>query len=459
MFEAAPAERLAGRLRGRLIRPADGDYDEARRVWNGMVDRRPALVVRCAGAADVTAAIDFARDHELMLSVKGGGHCVSGKAVCDGGLVIDLSRMSDVRVDPRSATARVAGGATWGAVDHETQAFGLAVTGGIDSRTGVAGLTLDGGIGYLARSQGLTIDNLVSAELVLADGRRVTASDDEHPDLFWALRGGGGGLGVVTSLEFRLREVGPEVMTAQVFHTMDAAADVLAFYRDFMCDTADAVACYPLFVHIPPVEPFPKELHGATCLALVACHAGSLEEGRAALAALGAFGAPMLAAVAPMPYATLQRSFDGAAPDGARFYWKAHTLDELTDDAIATLVDRVDPLPGPFSVVFIESLGGAISRVDQSATAYPHRSAQFGFGISAGWQDPAADEAAIAWTRSLCEAMAPHASGGVYVDYLDHDDDRADAAHVGNLTRLREVRRMYDPDGVFVAAVSAAYVV
>jgi FAD/FMN-containing dehydrogenase len=443
-------DRFAGTLRGRLIQPDDAGYDGARAVWNGMIDRRPALVARCAGTADVIASIDFARSHDLPICVRGGGHGVAGKAVCDGGFVIDLSEMRDVHVDPKAMAARVGGGATWGVVDHETQAFGLAVTGGVDSRTGVAGLTLGGGIGYLARPFGLSIDNLASAEVVLADGRTVTASVDEHPDLFWGLRGGGGGLGVVTSFEYRLHEVGPEVMTAQVFHTMDGAADVLAFYREFTSNAADEVACYALFVNVPPQEPFPADQHGKTALVVVACHAGSLGDGEKALAPLGAFGHPMLAAIGPMPYATLQQSFDAGAPDGARFYWKAHTLDSLSDDAIAAVVGRVDPLPGPYSNVFFEPMRGAISRVEASATAFPHRQATFGFGISSGWEDPAGDEAAIAWTRSLHEAMTPFASGGVYVNYLDHDDnDRLGAAYGTNLGRLQEIRRAYDPDGVF----------
>jgi FAD/FMN-containing dehydrogenase len=450
MLESSATQRLAGRLRGRVVEPGDADYDDARSVWNGMFDRRPALVARCAGTADVIAAIDFARSQKLELSVKGGGHGVAGRAVCDAGVVVDLSGMNDVRVDVRAGTATVGAGATWGAVDHETQAFGLAVTGGVDSRTGVAGLTLGGGIGYLARSFGLTIDSLLSAQVVLADGRTVTASADAHPDLFWALRGGGGQLGVVTSFEFRLHPVGPEVMTAQVFHPLESAADALAFYRDFVAGAPDAVACYALFVNVPPVEPFPVERHGTTALALVGCHSGSLEEGRAALGRIGAHGDPLFSAVSPMPYATLQRSFDAAAPDGARFYWKAHVLDSISDDVITELVDRVDPLPGPYSTVFFESLGGAISRVDPTATAFPHRGARFGFGISSGWADPADDDRAVAWTRSLFEAITPHSTGGVYVNYLDRDEgDRMDEAIGGNLVRLEEVRRVYDPDGVF----------
>jgi FAD/FMN-containing dehydrogenase len=448
-MDTAAADRLAGILRGQLIRPETAGYDEARALWNGTIDRRPALIARCAGTADVIACVDFARGQDLALSVRGGGHGVAGKAACDG-LMVDLSHMRDVHVGVNARVARVGGGATWGTVDHETQAFGLAVTGGVDSRTGVGGLTLGGGVGYLARALGLTIDNLLSAEVVLADGSTVTASATAHPDLFWALRGGGGGFGIVTTFEFRLHAVGPEVMTAQVFHAMDDAAEALAFYRDFMSTAPDEAACYPIFVNVPPLDPFPAQQHGKTALVFVGCHAGSLEDGEEALRPLGAFGSPFFSAIAPMPYATLQQSFDAAAPDGARYYWKAGYLDDLTDAAIHTLVSRVDHLPGPFSNVFLESMGGAIARFDPAATAFPHRHARFGFGISSGWADPAADDEAIAWTRTLHEAMGPHYAGGVYANYVDRDEpDRVPEVFQANHARLQEIKAAYDPDNLF----------
>lgn len=456
MLDTQSVNETSKSFRGQLLTPEDPDYDAARRVWNGMIDQRPALIARCEGTADVIAALDLARSQDLTVTVRSGGHGVAGKAVRDGALMIDLSSMKSVQVDQESKTARVGAGATWGEVDHETQAFGLAVTGGVDSRTGVAGLTLGGGIGYLGRSLGLTIDQLIGAEVVLADGRTVYASESQHSDLFWALRGGGGNFGVVTAFEFRLGEVGPEVMNAQIFYPMDQAQQALTFYRDFMADASDAVGCFALFINTPPVDPFPESQHGKTCLALVACHAGSLEAGESELAPLGDFGSPMLSVIAPIPYATLQSSFDAGAPDGGRYYWKAQYLDELSDEAITTLVDGVDPLPGSYSNVFLEPLGGAIAQVDPAATAFPHRGVKFGLGISSGWESPADDEGAIEWTRALHEKMRPHAVSGVYSNYLDSDDnDRVESTYGPNLRRLQEIKATYDPDDVFSQANQA----
>lgn len=440
-------------LRGDLILLSDARYDSARKVWNGMVDRKPSLIAMCEGTADVIACLDFARTTGMPFTVRGGGHGVAGKAVADDALLIDLSEMRSVHVDPTTKTANVGAGATWGTVDHETQAFGLAVTGGVDSRTGVAGLTLGGGIGYLARPHGLTIDHLIGAEVVLADGRTVLANEVEHSDLFWALRGGGGNFGIVTTFEFRLNEVGPEVMNAQVFYPMDQAGEALTFYRDFMDEASDDVGCFALFINTPPVDPFPDEYHGTTCLALVACHAGSMESGESELKPLAGFGSPMLSVLAPTPYATLQSSFDAGAPDGGRYYWKAQYLNELTDEAIEILVEEVDPLPGAFSNVFIEPLGGAVSKVDPAATAFPHRGVRFGLGISSGWEDASDDESGIAWTRALHEKMRPHASAAVYSNYVDSDDaDRVKASYGSNLSRLQEIKAEYDPENLFSSA-------
>ena len=440
---------LAENLRGELIGPGDAGYDDARRVWNGMIDRRPALIAMCEGTADVIACIDYARETEMPITVRGGGHSVAGKAIADDSLLIDLSRMRSVQVDAHAKTARAGAGSTWGTVDHETQAFGLAVTGGVDSRTGIGGLTLGGGVGYLARPFGLTIDHLIGAEVVLSDGRIVNAADPEHADLLWALKGGGGNCGVVTSFEYRLNEVGPEVSHVQLFLPMDQAADGLAFYREFMASSSEKVSCFALFINTPPVEPFPEEKYGSTCLALVAMHAGSVEDGEVELKPLAEFGDPMLSVLAPIPYAALQSSFDAGAPDGGRYYWKAQYLKGLSDDFIETLVSGVDPLPGAFSNVFIEPLGGAVSRVDATATAFPHRNVDFGVGISSGWESADDDEASIAWTRDLHEKLTPFGTGGVYINYVDRDEDRESDAYGQNLRRLGAIAAKYDPDGMF----------
>ncbi len=443
-------DELAGTLRGPLLRPGDDRYDDARTLWNGMVDRRPAAIARCRSTADVIACVRFVRASGLPLSVKGGGHQLAGTALCDDGLVIDLAPMDGVRVDPDTRTARVEPGATLGQFDREAQTFGLATPAGVHSGTGVAGLTLGGGIGWLARSFGLTSDNLLAADVVTADGDLVYTSEDEHPDLFWALRGGGGNFGIVTSFEFQLHPVGPEVLTVQRFHHLEDAEQVLRAYRDVMAEAPDELACYPMIIHVPPVEPFPAELQGTPALALVGCYSGAVSDGEAAVAPLTAIGEPFAEVVAPMPYATFQSSFDAGTPDGARYYGKAHLLPELTDAAIRDLLEQVGDLPGDFTMIFLESLGGAIARVPADATAWPHRDAAFGFAVQAGWTNPADDEAHIAWVRAVHEAMAPHATGGVYVNYLDGDDsDRVDAAYGDHVRRLAEVKQRWDPDNLF----------
>ncbi len=448
-LDAPSVMTLRGRLRGELISPEDSLYDDARKVWNGMIDRRPALIAYCEGTADVIACVDYAQTTGTPVTVRGGGHSVAGRAVADDALLVDLSHMRSVQVDPQGKTARVGAGATWGVVDHETQAFGLALTGGVDSRTGVGGLTLGGGVGFLARPFGLTIDHLLGAEVVLADGRVVNAAEDEHSDLLWALRGGGGNCGVVTAFEYRLDELGPEVMHTQVFLPMGQAAEGLSFYRDFMAASSESVSCFALFINVPPVEPFPEESFGETCLALVAMHAGSVDEGEAELKPFAEFGSPLLSVLEPIPYATLQSSFDTGAPDGGRYYWKAQYLNGLTDGFIETLVDRVDPLPGAFSNVFIEPLGGAVSRVDPTATAFPHRDVEFGLGISSGWEDAAEDGKAIAWTRALHDDLLQFGTGSVYINYVDRDEDRATDAYGANLRRLEAIGAKYDPHGMF----------
>ena len=450
MTQRLQTSSLEGMLRGEVMRPGDDGYHEARTLWNGMIDRRPAAIVRCLGVADVRQAIRFAREHGLAVTAKGGGHQVAGTALCDDGIVIDLGRMSGVHIDVARRRARVGPGATWAAFDHEAQGFGLATTGGVDSRTGVAGLTLGGGVGYLARRFGLAADNLVSADVALADGVLVTASEDENPELFWGLRGGGASLGVVTSFEFSLHEVGPQVMTAQAYHLFEDVHEVLRFYRDFATEAPEELACYALILKVPPIHPFPEAHHGRIGIGLVAVHSGDLEAGAAALGPLETFGSPILAAVQQSPYAALQQAFDAGTPDGGRYYYKSQFVDELSDGLIDAIAGSTEPLPGAYTMIGIEPLGGAIGRVDRSATAFAHRDAAFNLSAWAGWIDSAEDDRHIAWARAFHGATAPHGATGVYVNYLDRDDaDRVSSAFGENHLRLTRVKATYDPDNLF----------
>jgi FAD/FMN-containing dehydrogenase len=436
-------------VRGTVLQPGDQGYGEARTVFNAMIDKYPSLVVRATGAADVIRAVDFAREHDLLLAVQGGGHNFAGTGVCDDGLLLDLSLMDSVRVAPEAQTARVGPGATWADVDHETQAFGLATTGGIVSKTGVAGLTLGGGQGWLARKYGLTIDNLRAVDVVTADGDLVHASEDENPDLFWALRGGGGNFGVVTSFEFDLHPVGPEVLAGPVFYPYEDARAGLEFYREFLADAPDELACYALFARVPPEEPFPERYQGEPAFTLAVCYAGPIEAGQRVLEPLREFGDPIVDAIQPMPYTAFQSAFDDGSPEGQRWYTKAHYLESLPDEAIDTILEYTDPFPGPLTQVAFESLGGAVGRVDADATAFRHRGALYSFGIWPCWSDPDRDEELIEWAREFHEAMAPYAEG-VYSNYLDGDElDRLEAAYGENLERLVDAKTEWDPENVF----------
>jgi FAD/FMN-containing dehydrogenase len=438
-----------GGIRGEILEPGDTGYDEARKVWNATIDRRPAAIVRCRGTADVIHAVKHAREQGLLLAVRGGGHSFAGKSVCDGGLVIDLSPMRGVWVSPDKRTVRVQGGATWADLDHETQAFALATTGGLISHTGVAGLTLGGGIGWLARKHGLACDNLLSVDVVTADGKLVHASENEAADLFWGLRGGGGNFGVVTSFEFQLHPVGPELLGGLIIHPFEAAAEGLRFYRNFAAEAPDEVACYAMFARLPAEAPFPAAHHGRTGFIFAASYAGAVSEGEKVLAPLRAFGKPILDALQPMPYILLQQAFDAAQGPGNRWYGKSGFWNEISDAAIETLLRGVDPLSGPMSMVFFERMGGAVGRVPVGATAFPHRTAPFNFGITAGWIDPAEDAQHIAWTRELHASLSSY-DQGVYVNYADEDESsRTGAAYGANYERLVQVKNRWDPDNLF----------
>lgn len=446
--DTATVRAFEDRVHGTVLYPGDDAYAEARTVWNAMVDRYPSYVLRCTGAADVMAGVDFARDHDLTLSVKGGGHNFAGSAVCDDGLMLDLSEMDWVRVDPEAQTACVGPGATWADFDHEAGSFGLATTGGLVSTTGVAGLTLGGGQGYLARRHGLTIDNLVGADVVTAAGEVVHASAARHPDLFWALRGGGGNFGVVTAFEFDLHPV-ETVLAGPIFHPYENAREALQFYREYAADAPAELACYALVVRVPPEPPFPEAWQGEPSLVFATCYAGSIADGEAVLAPLREFGDSIVDAIQPMPYTALQQSFDDGSPEGHRWYSKAHYLDGLPDDAIDTVLEFTDPFPGPLTQVAIEPMGGAISEVDPDATAFRHRDAAYSLGIWPGWADPGNDDEMIRWARKFHESMANYADG-VYANYLDRDEgDRVRTAYGENYERLVAIKNEWDPENLF----------
>ncbi len=439
-------ERLAETVRGEILTAGQPGYDEARTLWNGMIDKHPGAIVRCSGVADVIATVNFARTQSVPLAIKAGGHNVSGKAICDGGIVIDLSPMSNIRIDPDAKRARAGAGAKWGAFDHEAQAFGLTTTGGVVSSTGVAGLTLGGGIGYLTRTYGLACDNLLSVDLVTAGGELVRASKDENPDLFWALQGGGGNFGVVTSLEFQLHAVGPMVATATIFHAIEDARGVLDLYRTFNENAPDALACYAMIVNAP--EDLPDQ-QGKAVLAIVGLYSGNVDEGLKLMQPLAEMGSPLVAVLDEMPYSVMQTAFDAGNPHGARYYWKSQYLGGLADDFLDIIVEQALDLHGEHTIIGIEPLGGAQGRVDPGATAFACRDVPYSLGIWTGWQDAQKDEENIAWTRAFFDAVASYGAGA-YVNYLGEDEsDRLDEVYGPNYARLKEVKQKWDPDNLF----------
>jgi FAD binding domain/Berberine and berberine like len=452
---ATAFDELGGSFHGQLLLPATPGYDTARTIWNGAVDRRPACIARCAGVADVVAAVRFARERDLEVAVRGGGHNVAGTAVCDDGVVIDLSAMRSVWIDPAGRTAWVQGGALWGDVDHETQAHGLATTGGIIGHTGVAGLTLGGGIGFLMRRHGLAVDNLLAAEVVTADGSIVRASADEHPDLFWALRGGGGNFGVVTSFRFALHPLGPTVMAGPVFWAADDTTEMLRFYRDFAAEAPDELGSVVRLGTVPPLPSIPERLHWRPAIAVICCYAGAVEDGERAMLALRRFGTPLVDLLAPSRYAAFQRGMDDTVPHGWHYYWKATSLAGLSDEAIAVIAGHAYAARSPRSYAAIFHMGGAVARVPRGATAYAGRDLAHNIVIDAVWlPDESGEHAAAetAWARRFLHALEPHSPGGVYVNFLDSDDGagRVRAAY-GDRTygRLAGVKAEYDPDNAF----------
>jgi FAD/FMN-containing dehydrogenase len=437
----AAVPELKDSLRGELLRPGDAGYDEARTVWNTMVDKRPSMIARCAGVADVIRSVDFARSRDLIVSIRGGGHNVAGNAVCEGGLMIDLSAMRGIRVDPERYTVRVEPGARWNEVDHETQAFGLATPAGTVSQTGVAGLTLGGGLGWLMGKHGLTCDNLLSADIVTADGRFLTTSASEHPDLFWAIRGGGGNFGVVTSFEFRLHPVGPTVLGGMVLYPLPQAKEVLRFYREYARNTPDDLMAFAFLITTPD---------GIPAAAIGVCWFGPASEGERYLEPLRTLGTPLADLTGQVPYRHIQTMLDDAAPFGMPRYWKSGYYRDLSNEFIDTMLEHTAKKTSPYSAVLLFHMKGAAAKVSPDDTAFVHRGDQWDFDILAQWIDPAEAEQHIEWARRFWDAVEP-LSNGVYVNHLDSDDsaNRVRAAYGANYDRLVAVKKKYDPTNFF----------
>ncbi|MFI9611963.1 FAD-binding oxidoreductase [Streptomyces sp. NPDC052023] len=454
--ERVIADELRSALRGEVIDRAHPGYDEARTVWNGLIDRHPAVVARCSGTADVVEAVRIAREHRPVVSIRGGGHQVAGSAVCDDGLVIDLSRMKGVHVDPVARTARAQAGVTWGQLDRETQLHALATPGGEISATGIAGLTLGGGFGFVMRTLGLSCDSVRSLEIVTADGTVRTADREKEPDLYWAARGGGRGIGVVTSFEFGLRPLGPEVAAAVVLHPYEHAEAVVRAWRDATYTAPDTVTPELLLWSVPADPAIPRELHRSPCVIAGAVYGGPPDDGAAAaLAPQRALGPVLMDLSGTVPYVVLQSANTWRFPDGERYFMKSHFMDELTDEAIGTLLDWDSRRPTPESLVVVRTLGGAVARVAPDDSAFAHRQARFNVSIDAGWRDPAMDGTAIEWARSAWDAMKRFSSGGTYVNFAGLGEDASElrgAVFGSHEERLGRIRAAYDPEGLFAPA-------
>ena len=458
----AAVDHLRDNVSGAVVMEGGQGYDEARTLWNAMVDRKPGLVIRAANSADIQAAVNFARDNGFLMAIRSGGHQIAGHAVAEGAILLDLSQMKDVEVNASARTARVAPGATLADVDAATQAHGLAVPTGINSTTGIAGLTLGGGFGWITRKFGMTIDNLISAEIVTADGKLRQASASENPDLFWAIRGGGGNFGVVSSFEFRLHPVGPEVLSGLIVHPIADAASLLKEYRRITDTAPDELTVWSVMRKAPPLPFLPEEWHGKEVLVFAACYSGDMAEGEAAMAELRELGKPIADVIGPHPFAGWQMAFDPLLTPGARNYWKSHDFTALNDAAIAVILDGIGKSPDDECEVFIAHVGGAMARVPAGDTAYPQRNAHFIMNVHTRWRDAAKDDACKAWARALFDAAAPHSTGSAYVNFMPDDEiDRIGGVYGGNMHRLAEIKGKYDPGNLFrlnhnIAPVGAA---
>lgn len=437
-------------VKGKVIAPGDADYDSARQVWNAMIDRLPAVIVRCADTADVQHAIAFAREHRVDVSIRGGGHNIAGSALCDNGIVLDMSRMTEVVVDPDRRRAYVQSGATLAQVDGATQAHGLATPVGINSTTGIAGLTLGGGFGWLTRKYGMTIDNLRSAHLVTADGRDVEVNERQNPDLFWAIRGGGGNFGVVTGFEFDLHPVGPDVVAGLLVFPFGQAAHVLRRYRDYLESAPTELNVWLILRKAPPLPFLPEAVHGKEIVALAVFYCGESADAATHVGALRQFGDLQGEHLGVQPYVTWQQTFDPLLAPGARNYWKSHNFTHLSDGALDCMTTFAGELPSPQCEIFVGLIGGEANRVPPDAMAYGHRDARFVMNVHGRWDDHADDSRCIAWARRFFDAAAPFASGGAYVNFMTEEEaGRVAAAYGANYSRLVTLKRRFDPDNVF----------
>lgn len=452
MLDESHITALQERFQGEILRPSDDGYHQARKIWNAMIDKRPALIARCTSSQDVVEAVNFARQHQLLISVRGGGHNVAGNAVCDGGLMIDLSPMKDIQVDPQERTATAQPGVVFRELDRATQPYGLAVPGGIVSETGIAGLTLGGGFGWLTRKYGFTCDNLLSAEVVTAAGELLTASAAENSDLYWGIRGGGGNFGIVTSFRYQLQAIGPDVLAGPIIYSLEAAGEALRFYRDFTATTPEELGAMAVFRLAPPAPFIPVELHGKPVLAIIVCYVGDIEEGKKVLQPLRDFGQPIVDGIKTTTFAAHNASLDAGQPSGMHYYWKSEYVTNIPDDAIETLVAFAANMTSPYSRLAVFQLGGAIQRYDEQSMAVSHRAAEYVIAINTGWADSLDSEKQIAWTRDLWTAVRPFSSGGVYVNFLSADDgeDRVRAAYgAEKFERLVQLKSKYDPENLF----------
>jgi FAD/FMN-containing dehydrogenase len=449
MNDAQATQTLRAGLRGQLIQPGDAEYDAARKVYNAMIDRRPALIARCVDAADVMTSIKFAREHGLLLAVRGGGHNGGGLGICDDGLVIDMSAIRGVRVDPKARTARAGGGCTWGDVDHATHAFGLACPSGVISTTGVGGLTLGGGIGHLTRKYGLSIDNVIEADVVLADGRLVTASAQENPDLYWAIRGGGGNFGVVTSFLFRLHPV-KEIIGGPTFWPLEKGPEVLRWYRDFIRQAPRELNGFFAYLTVPPAPMFPQELHMKKMCGVVWCYCGAADKAEQVFEPVKHFGPPALYGIHAIPFPALQSVFDGLYPPGHQWYWRADFVNELSDAAIALHQEHGAKMPTMQSTMHLYPIDGAVHDIGKGDTAFSYRRANWASVIAGVDPDPANKTAITDWTMSYFDALHSHSAGGAYVNFMmDEGQERVQATYGDNYQRLVEVKRKYDPTNLF----------